>query len=308
MLRIFLLCLCLLAGLVSCLPRRQVAPISQANPIAPIEPPSFMLVDGQTAIEKFDPPGAGSQVELTIATQVSNPNEFGIRLKQVSYDIYLSNRKVTKGFIELDQFILGNAQVPLKFPVTVDLEGQLELIKAVAKAFTGTALDFRVEGISVFTSDSYEFESRPSVLVEGQTTAREPVRAPELRLADDSSSVFLVRENAPVIRAVIQAVNPGEIGYFLYGKDVSVSLNGHVLALQDVTPFPVPAGQESGFELLFYPDVSKLSQAALDAVNAALAGIPTSLDLQGLLLLDVLGVDTFSIEEGWGITGFVYNN
>jgi hypothetical protein len=223
----------------------------------------------------------------------------------MEYDIFLNGSKVASSQLDLDQFILGNAQVPLKFPITVSLEGELELMKAVARAFTGTPLAFQIEGKTVFTSQSYEFESRKGLIVQGETLARESVQAPQLRLSEDSSEVFFV-ENAPVIRAVIQATNPGEVGYFLYGKDVTVSLNGEVIALQDVTPVPLPAGQDSRFELLFYPNIYQLSETGRLALDAALEGIPTSIDVDGKLLLDVLGVDTFEVPNGWALKGFVY--
>ena len=299
------LSLALLLLLVSCIPGRS-SPLSQANPIEPILPPSYTLVAGQTAIDTFDPPGAGAKVSLTIATQVLNPNTFGIRLKQINYDIFLAGRKIARQSLELDQFILGGAQVPLRFPVTVSLENRLELMTAVARAYTGTSLVFKLEGESVFTSQSYEFKSRFGTLVEGATLARNTVQSPELSLEESSSAVILVREDAPVIRVTVLASNPGEVGYFLYGKDVSVSLNGEVLALEDINPVPIPAGQDSRFELLFFPTYSELSEAGRIALEAALAGIPTALDVQGELLIDVLGVDTFKVPSGWKISGFVY--
>jgi hypothetical protein len=295
----------LLSLLVSCLPGRG-GPLSQATPIEPILPPSYELVAGQTAIDTFDPPGAGAKVSLTIATQVINPNDFGIRLKQINYDIFLGGKKIARQSLELDQFILGGAQVPLKFPVTVSLENQLELMTAVARAFTGTSLAFKLEGETVFTSQSYEFKSRFTTLVEGSTLAREAVKSPELRLEESSSGVVLVREDAPVIKVTVLATNPGDVGYFLYGKDVSVSLNGEVLDLEDINPVPIPAGQDSRFELLFYPSYKNLTEAGRVALEAAIAGIPTTLEVQGELLIDVLGVDTFKVPSGWKISGFVY--
>lgn len=280
--------------------------MTQANPIEPILPPEYELVAGQTAIETFDPPGAGARVSLTIATQVHNPNEFGVRLRRITYDIFLDGKKIDRQSLELDQFILGNAQVPLKFPLTVSLENRLELMTAVARAFTGTPLKFRLEGETVFTSQSYEFKSRFVTLVAGTTLARETVQSPLLRLEESSSEVLLVREGAPVIRATVLATNPGDVGYFLYGKDVSLSLNGETLALQDISPVPIPAGQDSRFELLFYPNYTNLSEAGRAALEAALSGVPTALDIQGELLIDVLGVDTFEVPSGWKISGFVY--
>lgn len=294
----------LLSLLSACLPGRNT-PISQANPISPINPPSYELVAGQTAIETFNPPGAGATVSMTIATQVQNPNDFGIRLQKVNYEIFLANQRVAKQSIELDKFVLANAQTPLKFPITLSLNRKLELMVAVAQAFTGKPLPFRIQGETVFTSQSYQFTSRFGTLVQGETLARETLKTPELRLEDSASTVFLV-EDAPVIKAVIMARNPGDVGYFLYGKDVTVAINGEQLALQDISPLPIAAGQDSRFELLFYPNLSQLSENARVALSAALEGTTASLEVTGQLLIDVLGVDTFVVPDGWQITGFVY--
>lgn len=290
--------------LSSCLPARRAV---RTEPITPPLPLVFELVPGQTAVERFDPPGAGSTVELTIAAQVKNPNAFGVTLSRIAYEVTLEGTAVGRGEIAPDVFIASEAQAPLRFRIATSLEGNRELIRAVAGAFTDTPLSFSIGGIVVFASRSHEFSTRSASLLSGETMAREVVTPPRLRLVDAESSVFLLRPDAPVVRAVVTATNTGNIGYFLYGRDIDVSLGGQSLTVQDIAPVPVPAGQESQFEVLFYPDTARWSAEAASRFEAALDGIPTLLEVDGDLLLDVLGVDTFAVDEGWNLSGFVFS-
>ena len=293
----------LLVLLSSCAPAR----ISiKTEPIETPQPLVFELVPGQTAVERFDPPGAGAGVELSLAAQVINPNAFGVTLKRVAYEIVLAGGAVGRGELVPDVFIGAGAQAPLRFTIAASLENERELIRAVAGAFTDTPLPFEISGIVVFDSRSHEFSTRNATLLSGETMAREVITPPQLRLVEAESSVFRLRPDAPVIRAVVSATNPGSIGYFLYGQDVVVSLGGLDFAAQDVAPVPVPTGQESRFELLFYPSANALSPEEAQVFEAALGGIPTLLEVKGDLLLDVLSVDTYRVEDGWNVSGFVF--
>ena len=266
----------------------------------------FEVVPGQTAVERFDPPGAGATVELSIGVQVRNPNAFGVTLKRVAYETVLAGKAVGTGELEPDVFIASGGQAPLDIRVVASLEDS-DLIRAVAKAFSTTPLTFRLDGVAVFDSRSHEFSTARRTLLSGATMARELVTPPDLRLIDAQSRVFLLRPDAPVIRVVVDADNSGAIGYFLSGQDMRVSLGGQEVSVQDVVPVPIPAAQASRFELLFYPQLSHLNASAREALDAALSGIPTLLELRGDLLLDILGVDTYRVEDGLDLSGFVYD-
>jgi hypothetical protein len=125
-------------------------------------------------------------------------------------------------------------------------------------------------------------------------------------LAEGENRAFMLREGVPVIRALVQAENPGDVGYFLYSKDLEVLLNDIPIAKQDVSPIPIQAGEATRFELLFYPAVSDLGAEATNALADALNGMETTLTLRGQLLIDVLGVDTFEVAD-WTMTGLIEN-
>ena len=291
----------MLIALSACVPARRGADSGDVG-----IPLQFAVVPGQTAIERFDPPGAGATVALTLSAQVTNPNPFGVTLDRVDYEVALRERTVTAGMLEPGTFIGAGEQVPVRFLVSAELANP-DLMVAVAKAFTTTPLPFRISGTTTFRSERDSFTTPPALLFAGETMARDIVEPPTLRLVEGSGSAFAVRRDAPVVQVTLRATNPGSIGYFLYGQEVEVTLGGAPLVIQDIAPVPLPAGQENTFELLFYPEMSELSFAARDALDAALAGLPTLLEIKGDLLLDVLGVDTYRVERGWRVSGFIYD-
>jgi len=289
--------------LAACAPRTD---IRRAEPLGAILPPTFELVPGQTSIERFDPPGAGAGLEMTVGTLARNPNGFPVRLTRVDYSVYLEGKSVLNGEqMTPDLFLDAGATAPWRFTVSTDLRRKPDLLRAVVRAFADTPLAFRIEGSLRFTSASYAFETKNRVLVSGSTLARQTVQAPVLRLDESESRVYLLRPDVPVVQVVVQARNPGDVGYFLYGKDLTVTLAGQSLAREDMRPVPLAAGQDGRIDMLFYPVRDELGPEAQAALDAALQGIPTLLRVRGSLYMDVLGVDSFQVPEGWEVTGFV---
>jgi len=115
----------------------------------------------------------------------------------------------------------------------------------------------------------------------------------------------MLRPDVPVVQLVLQAVNPGDIGYFLYGKDLGLTLGNWPMATEDMSPVPLAAGQSSRIDILFYPNLHELTDDARVALEAALGGYTTLVRLDGELFMDVLGVDSFPVPGGWSVTGFV---
>jgi hypothetical protein len=312
------ICLVLILLLVGCIPIRRnrnsdtskppeptPAPIASAEPLQPITALLLKVVPAQTLIERFDPPGTGALVQATIGAQAKNTNSFGVTLTKLEYEVFLLNHSVFKGNLSPDVFVAPNTLVPLKFPFNASLEKQAELIKAVAKSFTGTPLSFRLEGSMTFTSQSYGFTTQTVTLLQGDMLSKQTLEPPTLGLNEEASSAYTLREGVPIVRVVIDVVNNGDIGYFIYGKDIELFMGNLNIALQDVAPYPIAAGQEGSFEILFYPDLSVLEGEKLSTLKAALNGVPTALELKGNLSLDVLGVDTYEIPK-WNVKGFLH--
>jgi hypothetical protein len=152
--------------------------------------------------------------------------------------------------------------------------------------------------------------------------------APGAAQGDTSYRTTLVaepRSNSLVLRVAIQATNPGDVGYFLSGRDVVVALGvpratsedavravnpAEVLDLLevgrlDVAPLPVPAGATVRADLLVYVDPTGLSPAALRRLEAVLAGVPTPFSIVGAWAYDVLGVDSFTLDAAPELVGLI---
>ena len=155
-----------------------------------------------------------------------------------------------------------------------------------------------------FTSQSYGFTTEKVTLLFGDMLSEQKLKPPAIALNESSSSIYSLREDVPIIRAVLDISNEGDIGYFISGKDISLYVNDIKMAAQDISPYPIAAGQQGSFEILFYPDKTQLNDNALRILQEALDGEPTTLNIKGMLSLDVLGVDTYEIPD-WDIKGKV---
>lgn len=287
--------------LAACSPRAEV----RAVPTTPAEPFTFEAVPGRTRLVRFDPPGAGERLELELAVLGRNPNEFGVRLERFEYRVLLAGQEVARGALEPERFVSAGGTVPLRLPIDAELPPRRPLLAAVARAFTGVPLPYRLEGRVRFAAAGFAFDSRDALLVEGELLPNETAAPPRVRLDDEGTRAFQVRSGVPVIQIAASAHNPGEIGYFLSGKDVALSLGGRTLARLDIVPLPLPAGETRRMELLFYPDPATLDEAATRALDAALLGVPTGFSVRGELAMDVLGVESFDVPGGLALDGFV---
>ncbi len=305
MARIFpLFCLVAFLALTACAPR---AEIRRAEPIGAVAAPSFELVPGRTSIERSDPPGAGGQLEMTVGAMARNTNDFGMRLDEVDYTVYLEDKQVARGVITPEAYLEPGATAPVSFDLSSSVSRDGELLRAAVRAFADRPMQFRIEGTLRFSTATHNYETRSRVLLRGATLARQTVKAPILRLDETASRVFMLSPGVPVVQLVMQVANPGDIGYFLYGKDLELSLANWPLAQEDMSPVPLAAGQATRIDILFYPLASELGDEARFALDAAVSGGTTLLRLEGDLFMDVLGVDSFAVPSGWSVIGFVRN-
>ena len=296
-----------LGALAACAPRtRPPAPASTSTVPTKraVLPPVFEVLPGLTSLDKFNPPGTGSSIALTVGARVVNPNPFPVQVRAVDYRVFLEETRVGEGVVAPMVLLPAGGSETVSFEVTVNLDTQPGLLRSVGAAFLGEPLPFRLEG----TVSTAELGSRsrfgPYAFLEGATASRQTVSPPVLHLDETQSAVFLLEAGVPVVRVVVRADNTGDIGYFLYGNDLELRVANRPLATADLTPVPVPAGETGRVELLFYPDAN-LAPATREALNAAMNGIPTSLELRGDLFLDVLGVNTFQVPGGWEVLGFI---
>lgn len=301
-----LLALLMLLGLLAaCAPAVKQMTGPPAQPQQVVKPLVFELLPGNTSLGKFNPPGAGAVIDLTIGARVRNPNDFPVTLKGVNYQLLFGKLLAATGKYSQKVFLDPGKSALVSLDVRVNLKDQPDLVRQVAAAFTGQMLPFSLKGTVQLATLGYAPSYGPTVLLSGETHAREVWAPPQLTYEQQESEVFLLEPGVPVVRVVAQATNPGDIGYFLYGNNLLLKLAGQPLAYADLSPVPIPARSSGRLQILFYPDVSHLDAKTAQALKAALAGIPMSLDISGELKLDVLGVATFKVPAEWKLAGFV---
>jgi len=313
--------------LAACVPRT-VNEITEATPLVDVVAPRFAVDGAGTRIERFDPPGAGAGLEAALAVSVSNPNEFGIVLERVEWTLRLAGRAVASGILEPDLAIPGGAEVPLGWVADASLADARELWGPVVGAFAGRPLPFEVEGRLRFVSEVYAFTSGVRTLFAGELVARQTVRAPQLALLGSGHEATAVRPDAPVLRIALSVTNPGDVGYFVSGRDVRVSLgvprtspgdatravtSAEALEMLevgrvDLAPVPVPAGATVRTDLFVFVDPAALAPAALHRLEAALTGVATPLEVVGIWAYDVLGVDSFALDSTPELLGLIGPN
>lgn len=298
--RAVLLVALLAAAALGCAPGAEGArperEITSATPIGDVFAPRFEVDAAASAIERFDPPGAGAGLVLAVESTVRNPNAFPIVLQRVDYRLQVAGDSVASGSRAFDLPLDPGETRAVSWRFDADLSDRPRLWSAVVGAFAGTPLAFELDGRVVFASQSYSFTTGARDLMGGGVLARQNVVAPRLRLDGIGSRLTVVRADAPAVTVVLVATNPGDVGYFLSGSDVVLELNGAPVATIELAPYPLAAGETVRRELVFLVDVARLEPSARAALDEALAGARGDVRLRGALAYDVLGVDSFRID------------
>jgi hypothetical protein len=327
----FLIATLLSTSLVACAPR-VVGEITDVTPVVDVVSPRFATDASATRIERFDPPGAGAGLSVTVAATAHNPNPFDMTLERISYTLDLAGVAVAEGVIEPALFVPGFGEAPLAWTIDASLAEHPGLWRAVVGTYAGEALAFEVRGQMRFLSDVYAFTTGVRPLFEGTLTARETIQPPRLTVVRRAHEVIVVRPDAPSVRLGLEVTNPGDVGYFVSARGLTLGLLlprspaeiavagvaaapsrgelAEVLSIGtvDLPPLPVPAGATVRADLLVYLEPATLSPAARARLDAVLAGDVVPFVIDGWFAYDVLGVDSFllpRIEPLFGVFGEV---
>jgi hypothetical protein len=289
-----------LSLLAACAPAARPA---EPEPVQVVRPLVFEVVE--TSLGRYNPPGAGATLSLSASVRITNPNGFPVRLRAIDYELFLEEHEAGRGSLAQSLALEPFGSDMLSLAFDVDLRGRPTLLRGVADAFAGAPLSFYLEAALELETLGYRARLPRERLLFGSARATQTVRAPLLRFDELESSAFMLEPGVPVVRVVARATNPGEIGYFLYGNELRLILDGELLAFADMPPSPVPAEGSSRVEILFYPDPYRLGASARAALERALAGLEVAVEIRGDLHLDVLGIDTYAVPPEWQLSGRV---
>jgi hypothetical protein len=313
-----LFALLLVASVAACAPR-VVGEITAATPVVDVVSPRFEVDLEGTGIDRFDPPGAGAGLRVTVAATATNPNPFDMTVERLAYTLRLDGEAVAEGVLEPDLFVPRLGVATLSWTVDASLAEHPGLWRAVVGTFAGEPLPFEVEGQMRFLSDVYAFTTGVRPLFAGSLSARETVQPPRLTVLRRSHEVIVVRPDVPALRLALEVTNPGDVGYFVSGRGLVLGLllprpaaemavvgvaapprPGELaevlpVGVVDLPPLPVPAGASVRIDLLVYLEPAALSPAARGRLDVVLAGGVVPFVLEGPFVYDVLGVDSFRV-------------
>lgn len=314
-----------LLALTACAPR-VVGEISDMSPVVDVVAPRFVLDPRETRIERFDPPGAGAGLVVDLSVVVSNPNTFDLFLESVDYRLLLAGERAHVDVLEprLSVPALGSAR--WRWRLEASLADQPRLWRSVVASFAGEPLPFAIEGRLRFLSEVFIFSTGVRPLFSGVLRARQAVEPPAIAVAAGTEDLVVARADAPALRFVLELRNPGDVGYFVSARGLTLGLLGPgfdasgaqlppsdaeraeaaPVAVLDLPPIPLPAGATVRREIVVVLDLERLTAAGRAWLEALLAGDPARFVIDGPFVYDVLGADSFEVPAGtspWGAFG-----
>jgi hypothetical protein len=313
--------LVLVVSATACTPR-VVGEITAVTPVVDVVSPRFAVDPLATRIERFDPPGAGAGLVVTLAATATNPNPFDLTVARLAYTLRLAGRPVAEGVLEPDLFVPRFGEAALTWTVDASLAERPELWRAVVGTYAGEPLAFEVDGQMRFVSEAYAFTTGVRPLFAGALTARQTIRPPLLATVRRAHEVIVARSDAPAVRLAVEVTNPGDVGYFVSARGLTLDLllprsapevavvgaaatptpadlaESVTVGRVDLAPLPVPAGATVRTDLLVYLDPASLSPAANARLAAVLEGAVVPFVIAGPFVYDVLGVDSFLVPRG----------
>ena len=312
-------------ALGACAPR-VVGEITDMSPLVDVVAPRFELDPAETRIERFDPPGAGAGLVVTLTVNVSNPNPFDMVLDRVDYRLVLAGERAFAQTLEPSLLVPGLGSARWQWTLEAPLADLPQLWRAVVGSFAGQPLPFEVEGQLRFLSEVFIFSTGVRPLFSGALRARQTILPPRLSVAHGSAKTVVARADAPALRFVLELTNPGDVGVFVSARGLTLGLLAAeadtaaelapptaddrdavvVVGAFDLSPVPLPDGATVRREVVVVLDLQRLGAAGVERVSALLAGEPTRFVIDGAYAYDVLGVDSFEVPLAgalWGAFG-----
>lgn len=272
----------------------------RATPAAVFAPIDVVVGDGDARLERFDPPGAGDALEATIDVTYVNPNTFDVRLRSVTVALDLADDTVYEERLEVDLLLPGGGSVDDVLAVSVPSPRAPATIVAVASAFVGEPLTWRLRGPMAFTAGGFRFDVADRTWAEGVIVPTSTLTIPAFTVGDGGVTTYALRPGTTVVDVAVDVTNAGDIGTFLVGRDVTLSIDDVPIAVSDVGPVPLPAGATRSLVWSFPYDLGAATDEAASAWERWTAGSEVRVTLTGAMTVDVLGVASIPL-AGWRI-------
>lgn len=289
----FILILASLLG--ACAPRTAHSPASGPElHTQAVQAPTLELIEG-SHITRLDPLGVGATLGLALSVRLQNPNPFPIEIRGLDYRLFFTQRAAPWAREQSRLLLTPGSSQDLVLDVPVSLDEYPDLAQLMSALNEGAPLPFQFEGLMRVHAQGQSIDVRSGARLAGQAQPRQRLVPPILSLRTDVSRLTFLPPSMPVLQVVFTAENPGDVGYFLSGRDLTLFLDGVPFATTDLVLTAVPAKSRTYLELFFYPDTANLTPAARSRLRHLQAGRDMPFEVQGTLMLDVPGIEAHAL-------------
>lgn len=257
-----------------------------------ITPPTFRVIEAETALVKLEPSGVGSGAALIhLELEATNSNRFAMQLAGLDGDFQLGGQRVAGSTFRQGIMLPAGGSARLGLDIEVPVQGAAQLLTQLARLVAGEAVAYQMD--ATVTVDVLGAPQRfPSLTVaRGELRVPRGLRAPTVRLDAAASEVRLSGLTVQVDVGLILE-NPLPIGYFVRGPQISLQLDGRSVGRASLPQVPVPAASSTRAVLRFDLGLADVGAAMMARLQGGSSGL--RLALAGDLAVEIPGIASLS--------------
>ncbi|MEX2536738.1 MAG: LEA type 2 family protein [Trueperaceae bacterium] len=257
-----------------------------------VSPPTFRVVESQTALLSLEPQGVGlGNALIHLELEARNPNPFPIHLAGLDGDLYLGGQRVAGSTFREGVSLPAGGTSQLGLDISVPVAGTPQVLGQFTSLVVGEAVEFRLD--ATVTVDLLGTPQRFPTLTIAQGNLQAPggLRPPEIRYDASATRVSLSGLTAQIDVGLL-IDNPLPLGYFVRGPQVTLQLDGRTVSRVSVPRTAVPARGTSTAALRFEVGIADAGAALLSRLQTGGRGVQFS--LSGALEVEIPGVASTS--------------
>lgn len=253
-----------------------------------IAPPTFRVVEAETALLRLEPAGVGSGNALIhLELEAANSNPFAMQLAGLDGDLHLGGQRVAGSTFKGGVFLPARGTSRLGLDIEVPVEGAPQLLSQLARLVAGEAVSYRMD--AAVTVDVLGAPQRfPSLTVaQGDLRAPAGLRPPTVRLDAAASELRFTGLGVQVDVGLVLD-NPLPIGYFVRGPQFTLQIDGRSVGRASLPQVPVPASSSTSAVLRFDLGLADVGAAMMARLRGGTSGV--RLALSGDFAVEIPGI------------------
>lgn len=257
-----------------------------------VSPPTFRVVESETALLRLEPAGIGSGSALIhLELEARNPNPFPINLAGLDGDLFLADQRVAGSTFRTGIALPAGGSAQLGLDIEVPVQGAPQLVTQLARLVAGESVPYRMD--ATVSVDVFGSQQRfPALTVaSGQLRSPGALRPPTVRF-DPSATELRVSGLSAQVRVGLVLENPLPFGYYVTGPRLGLQLDGRPVGAASLPRVGLPASGSTRAALVFDLSLTDLGAALFGRLQSGASGV--RLGLSGDLAVEIPGVASLS--------------